>query len=163
MRNAFVLVLLPALYATSVMAQSERGSAEHVAAVFCDNHGDINMGTRAPYLSPGLIESIAAAEAANQRFVEDNPDEKPPLGDGIPWQSAPDYAEKCKPGEPHYMMDVARLTVSYEFPDYPDAGYEDRLWLVLVDGHWLIDDISYASGGLSLRDVLDFIATGASE
>lgn len=154
MREAFPLFLVSLLFAFPALAQNDTGSAEHVAAIFCESHGDLEVGLREPYLSPALAEAIAAAKAANARFAAAHPEEKPPLGDGIPWQSWPDFAESCTPGEPLYMMDEARLTITYAFPEYPDAGYSDRLWLVLLDRHWLIDNVCYHTGDLKLRDIL---------
>ncbi len=162
MRKAATLLFLLAFFGSAAAARAP-GSLEHLAGVFCQSHGDIGIGARAPYLSPDLVEAIAAAESANQGFIDVHPDEKPPLGDGIPWQSAPDLAEICIPGSPHVTGNEARLTISYEFPDYPEANYADRLWLVRIGGRWFIDDISYDHGGLSLRDLLDRIAAAATE
>lgn len=161
MQEAPVLALVAALFALPVLAGP--GSAERAGEIFCTAQGDLDIGARAPYLSPGLARAIAVAQAASDRFAAENPGDKPPLGDGIPWQSWPDHAQNCIPGEPLYGMDEASLDIAYGFPESPGADYADRLHLVLIDGYWLIDDVSYASGAPSLRDRLEEIAFDAKK
>ncbi|WP_196257890.1 hypothetical protein [Pelagibacterium limicola] len=164
MRKALTLISLSAaLYAAPAAAQFEGDSVEQAAAVFCESHGDLDIGARAPYLSPALLEAIAAADAVSQLYVDAYPDEKPPLGDGIPWQAWPDYADACTPGDPLYDGDEATVAITYTFIEYPDATYSDELRFVRVDGDWLIDDVIYAENTLTLRSILDNIAATPPE
>ena len=78
---------------------------------------------------------------------------KPPLGDGIPWQTWPDYAPDCTVGLVTLMKTDARVEIAYAFPDQPDAGFTDTLLLKRVEienygtPFWRIDNLAYAEGG----------------
>lgn len=107
-------------------------------------------------VTPDLNDTIMAALAENARLQAETPDEKPPLGDGVPWQSFPDVAPVCEAGVT--TVDGERLIarVQYRFPDQPGADWIDRLVLVKgADGAYTIDDVLYGEeGGESLRGVL---------
>src|ERR1700722_9098027 len=46
-------------------------------------------------LTPALQQAIAAADKRNAAWAKKHPGDEPPLGDGLPWQSTPDYAALC--------------------------------------------------------------------
>jgi hypothetical protein len=94
-------------------------------------------------LAPSLLKVIEEAERRNDAIAKATPDEKPPLGDGIPYQGFPDHAPVCKAGEAKQISGRTELEVRYEFPHAPDAGWTDSLVLVETGNGLLIDDILY--------------------
>jgi hypothetical protein len=93
--------------------------------------------------TPSLLKIIAAAQAKNNMIAKAHPDEKPPLGDGIPYQAFPDQAIFCRPGQNLHSEHQLYMEVAYIFPDEPDADWVDHLKLVKVGTDWKIDDIIY--------------------
>ncbi len=151
--------ILGALVATSATAQDPAILApEQIGQIFCLGRLGNDMAPVEALLTSGLTAAIADAEAKNDVIAQAHPDEKPPLGDGIPWQAYPDYADQCTPGNAILMMDEATVAIAYGFKDYPDAAFTDTLKLKLVDGPpgwrvWRIDDIAYGTEG-DLRTTL---------
>lgn len=94
-------------------------------------------------LSPSLLKVIEEAETRNDAIAKAAPGDKPPLGDGIPYQGFPDLAPICKAGPARELSGRTALDISYAFPDAPNAGWTDRLLLVSTDNGLLIDDILY--------------------
>jgi hypothetical protein len=146
------LLMAPALPA---LAQDEMPTlrADQYGEIFCLARLGNDMGPVTGILTPGLTAAIAEAEAKDTEWAAANPGEKPPLGDGIPWQSWPDYAPKCEVGNVTLNTDdTAAVEIRYEFPDTPHAEYNDTLLLKLVDTegyglrHWRIDNIRYEDG-----------------
>jgi hypothetical protein len=114
-----------------------------IGTAFCAARvADAEQQVRA-LLTPSLLKAIEEAERRNDAIAKATPDEKPPLGDGIPYQGFPDHAPVCKPGEARQSAGATELEVAYEFPDTPDAGWTDRLVLIKSDNGFLIDDILY--------------------
>ncbi len=154
------LALLPLLAATMLATVPARADdtmvtlkPEQIGQIFCLSRTGNDEGPIVGLLSPGLSDLIATAEEQNAAWEAANPGEKPPLGDGIPWQSWPDYAPECQVGLVTLMKSDAKVEISYAFPDQPDAGFTDTLLLKRVDieGYgtslWRLDNIAYATGG----------------
>jgi len=103
-------------------------------------------------LTAGLAAAIADAQRRSDAIASKAPDEKPPLGDGIPWQSSPDYADRCETGLVSLSRTDAKVDIRYGFKQAPDAGYTDELILKRVPiagmdvGYWRIDNVVYADG-----------------
>lgn len=139
--------------ATPAFAQSPAITPGQIGEIFCLARIADDMAPVEGLMTPGLKAAIAEAEAANAAIVAAAPDDKPPLGDGIPWSSWPDYAPRCTPQAAELMMDEARVPIGYRFPDEPTADYTDYLWLRLVDEPltnrrvWRIDNLAYATEG----------------
>lgn len=149
---AAVLLALPA------WAQPVTLEPEQIGQIFCIARLGNDMAPVEALLTAELATAIVEAREKNDELATANPDEKPPLGDGIPWQAFPDYADSCTVGTSIYMMDEATVAIAYAFTDYPDAAFTDTLHLKLVDGPdgwtvWRIDDIAYATDG-DLRTAL---------
>lgn len=152
--------ILPALlFASSLTlpAGAEDGmvtlKAEQIGQIFCLSRLGNDEGAITGLLSPDLTMVIAYAWAKNDAWEAANPGEKPPLGDGIPWQAWPDYAAECTVGLATLMATDAKVEIAYGFPEAPDAGFTDVLLLKRITDaelgttHWRIDNIAYATGG----------------
>lgn len=147
------------LAAAPALAQPANLTPRQIGEIFCTARTGNDMMPVTALLSEALTTAIADAEAQNEVIAKARPDEKPPLGDGIPWQAYPDYADHCAPGEVTFMMDEAIVPIGYSFTAYPDANFTDMLKLRLIDDPalggriWRIDDIAYATDG-DLRTTL---------
>lgn len=116
---------------------------EAVGAAFCEAQTKDDEQHLRTLLTPSLVKVIEEAEARNAIIAKATPDEKPPFGDGIPYQSFPDHAPVCKVGQPKPVPGRIEIEVRYEFPDSPGGGWTDRLLLVTTDKGPLIDDILF--------------------
>jgi hypothetical protein len=116
-----------------------------VAEAFCKARlADDETATLA-LLTPSLVGKIGEAKARNKVIAEATPDEKPPFGDGIPYEAFPDRAEGCEAGKVVEKSGRVEIEVNYLFPEAPNAGWTDRLKLVTEGDRLLIDDILYAN------------------
>ena len=155
-------ILLPALLlATSLAAlpaAADDGAIglkpEQIGQIFCLARLGSDEGPIMGILSPELAAAIDGAWTANDAWIAANPpDEKPPLGDGIPWQAWPDYAAECTVGLSTLMKTDGKVEINYGFPESPDANFTDTLLLKRVTNEavgleqWRIDNVAYATGG----------------
>jgi hypothetical protein len=154
-------ILFPALVlATSIAALPAAGDEgavglkpEQIGQIFCLSRLGSDEGPITGILSPELTAAIGDAWSKNDAWAAANPpDEKPPLGDGIPWQAWPDYAATCTVGLATLMKTDAKVEIAYGFPESPDADFTDTLLLKRVTSEfgleqWRIDNIAYATGG----------------
>lgn len=151
---ALALTSLPAT------AQMVTVSPAQVGQIFCIARLGNDMAPVRGLLTDTLAQAIAAAEKKNAAWAAKNPGEKPPLGDGIPWQAYPDYAPQCAPGNVAAGPGTASVEIGYTFPDALEASFTDTLHLRQVEGPvagspvWRIDNIGYAHGGGDLRSFL---------
>jgi hypothetical protein len=147
------------IFAPPSFAQMVTITPTQIGEIFCIARTGNDMAPVEGLLTAELSAAIAEAEAKNDAIQKAHPDEKPPLGDGIPWQAVPDYAAECKVGAIVEEADRAVVDIAYGFPEYPDANFTDRLELVLVaqptlsEPLWRIENISYAQEG-NLRSLL---------
>lgn len=125
-----------------------------IATIYCvGNLGNDEAILRA-VLTPNLTAAIAAAETENAVIAKAAPEDKPPLGDGIPWQAFPDYAPNCVPGTAMPAADGSvEIGLTYSFPEEPAAAWTDTLILKLDAYRYRVDDVRYEGGG-TLRDAL---------
>jgi len=120
--------------------------------LFCEASLADDMSIIEDKLTPGLGLVVAEAVAKNTQAEVSFPDEKPPLGDGLPWRSYQDFADGCELGEilKGKTDDQTLVEIRYSFKDYPDANYTDRLVLVpsiTEPGSWELDDIKLVDDG----------------
>lgn len=160
-------ILLPALLLASGLAAAPAAAddgtiglkPEQIGQIFCLSRLGGDEGPIRGIQTPVLAAAIDDAWARNDEWLAANPPgEKPPLGDGIPWQSWPDYAPQCSVGEASYEMDEAGVAIEYAFPAEPDANFTDTLRLKLIEGQygwrvWRLDNVAYEVGG-DLRTAL---------
>lgn len=130
-----------------------------IAGAFCVTRlaGD-DEGVRT-LLSPSLLAAIMEAEDRNLAAMQAAPDEKPPFGDGIPYQSFPDLPDGCVVGAVGPAGETVRIEVGLSFRQAPAAGWHDTLMLVPTDGAYRIDDIEFrgapdGSDAPTLRQIL---------
>lgn len=132
---------------------------EQIGEVFCIASLANEMDLVTPLLSADLKAAIDAALGRNAQFEAANPGDKPPLGDGLPWRSFPDYADGCTVGEVSIDPDEARVLVHYAFSEYPDGDYANELVLRPATIHgaaatvWRIHDVDLGDGS-SLRSAM---------
>ena len=126
--------------------------AAQIGQIFCLSRLGNDDAVIAGILTDGLRQAIAAAEKKDDAYAKKNPGEKPPLGDGIPWQSSADYAPNCDVGLVSLSRTDARVEIKYSFPDTPDANFSDTLTLKKLPiqgtdvGYWRIDNVLYSDG-----------------
>lgn len=151
------LISLAAVLATIVGAlpvvaddsQMIKLKPEQIAQIFCLSRTGNDEAVISGILTDDLVKAIDVANKKDDDYVKKNPDEKPPLGDGIPWQSAPDYADRCDIGLVTLSKTDAKVELKYSFKDYPEANFSDVLILKKVpvegfdDGVWRIDDVFF--------------------
>jgi hypothetical protein len=155
----FVLTCLAtiSLVAGTPAARADTAAdAQQLGEIFCMLGKDGGEFGRMYLATRSLTEAIDAAVKKNGEIAAAAPDEKPPLGDGVPFQSFPDTAPVCKPGK---LSDKGRnqeLEIVYEFPDTPKGNWTDRLVLVPEFGRLRIDDVLFGPGdsGDGLRKAL---------
>jgi hypothetical protein len=150
------LCLLPCFVGNALAADTPRAVAEK----FCATRLDNDEKALRPLLAPSLVKAIEEAEARNDIIARASPDEKPPFGDGIPYQSFPDAAPVCEVGEEKQVPGRTEIEVRYLFPDNTSgANWTDRLVLIASDDLLLIDNVIFETSvndtdEISLRSVL---------
>ncbi len=144
------VLLLPASALAAGSTPADLGAA------FCKASIDDDMAPVEAALTPDLAAVIAEAEANNAKIQAAAPDEKPPLGDGLPWRSWPDYADGCEVGTIAEDAGKTLVEIRYSFASAPDANYADHLVLIPAaagSDSWQIDDVNLMDG-MTLRSVL---------
>ena len=154
-------VALFAMAATSFPAVADDNEAQgqmivlkanQIGQIFCLSRLGNDDAVISGILTDDLAARLKTAEDKNDQWMKKFPDEKPPLGDGIPWESAADYADSCDVGFVTLSKTDARVEIKYGYKDYPDANYVDTLILKKVpiegtdSGYWRIDDVLYTDG-----------------
>jgi hypothetical protein len=138
--------------------------ASQIGQVFCLSRTGNDEALISGILTANLNKAIADAKAKDDAFAKKYPDEKPPLGDGLGWQSTPDYADSCAVGLVTLSKTDAKVEIKYGFKDSPDANYTDTLILkkVPIDGmdvgYWRIDDLVYPDGTDMKQSLIDAFA-----
>jgi hypothetical protein len=117
---------------------------QDVGAAFCAARLSSDATAMRLLFSPSLLKAIGEAEARNRIIAEATPGEKPPFGDGIPFQSFPDQAPVCEADEVREVSGHPEMDINYAFPETPAAGWTDRLKLLPQAEGSLIDDILFA-------------------
>jgi len=163
MRHLARALSLAALFVPTA-AHAEDGpillSPEAIGQIFCIARIGNDMSPVSGIVTADLAANVTDALHRSGAWAEAHPDEKPPLGDGVPWASFPDYAPECTVGPVALADGKALVTINYGFPDYPEANTSDELALVgVLDDHlganrWRIDNVVFAHG-YDLRQALN--------
>ena len=134
-------------FAAGLARADTQSDAQQLGKVFCFlGKADGGQFGRMYLLTRSLTQLVNDALKKNDEIASAKPNEKPPLGDGIPYQSFPDTAPVCKPGK---LTDKGReqvLEIAYSFPDTAIAGWTDQLVLIAEDGRLRIDDVLFGTG-----------------
>jgi hypothetical protein len=130
--------------------------ARKLGEIFCllgKNGGEFG---RMYLVTRSLGTAVGEAVKKNDEIAAAMPDEKPPLGDGVPFQSYQDDAPVCKPGKLTEADGKQVLEIGYEFTDTPTGNWTDRLVLAPEDGRPRIDDVLFGTdnSGDGLRKAL---------
>jgi hypothetical protein len=135
-------LLAATLFSSGVFAADDPRA---VAEAFCKARLADNEAATLALLTPSLVHVIEEAKARNDVIAKATPDEKPPFGDGIPYQAFPDVAQGCEPGETSDKSGRVEIEIVYLFPETPKANWTDRLKLVTEGDGLRIDDIVFAN------------------
>ena len=106
MRSIISVALLATALATlSVYADDNEPAgqmvvlkASQIGQIFCLSRLGNDDAVIQGILTLDLTKAIKVAEQKDDDYVKKNPSDEPPLGDGLGWQSTPDYADKCDIG-----------------------------------------------------------------
>jgi hypothetical protein len=161
MRHRHIALILPLLLSAALPAQAQMPTIEpeQIAEIFCIGSLGNNMAPVEALFSSDLEALVAEAWEKNAAYEAAHPGDKPPLGDGLPWRTWPDYADGCTGGEGLAERESAYVDVTYTFSEAPDATYTNTLVLrpaTFADGanlEWRIDDIDLGEGQ-TFRSVL---------
>ena len=161
MRHLTITGVLPLLLLATLPAQAQMVTLEpeQIGQIFCIASLGNDMAPVEALLSDDLETLVAEAWEKNAAFETAHPGEKPPLGDGLPWRTWPDYADGCTVGEALAEREIATVVINYTFSEAPDANYSNELLLrpsTFADGAplvWRIDDIDLGEGN-TFRKVL---------
>ena len=142
------LALVATLALGAGMARADTQSdATQLGRIFCVlGKSDGGQFGRMYLLSRSLTQLVNDALKKSDEIASAKPNEKPPLGDGIPYQSFPETAPACKPGK---LTDKGReqvLEIAYSFPNTAIDGWTDQLVLIAEDGRLRIDDVLFGTG-----------------
>ncbi|MEO8882150.1 MAG: hypothetical protein ABI377_01835 [Devosia sp.] len=132
-----------------------------IGQVFCISRVGNDMAPVEAIVTPSLKQAIAKADALDAAWQKKNPGEKPPLGDGLPWQASPDYTANCTASDSATTGKDARVNISYSFADDPAGNYTDVLELKpeldkdIGDNVWRIDDVMFADKSTMRQQMVD--------
>lgn len=137
---AFVLGT-SSLIAMAAQTGKEAGTPLRVASQFCGNYNDRSLDQRyGSMVSISLNKAIQKAKRTDRIFSRRHPGNKPPLGDGLPFQSVSDRGT-CQPGTVRKTRGRVLAAISYHLGD--GVLLHDRLVMVQEKGRWKIDDILF--------------------
>lgn len=150
-----VTIGLLALLSASPAAAEDGDPGGLVGRLFCQMRGEGEPAIRY-LLTRSLTAEIDRALDKNEAIAAARPDEKPPLGDGVPFQAYQDFAPECRVAQVATADGGLNVDVEHVFADQPAGNWTDRLVIVTEDGLAKIDDILYGPEKFEtgLRDVL---------
>ena len=120
-------------------------TAVGAGTAFCETRLNSDDAALRGLFSPSLLAIVKEAERRNDIIAKATPDEKPPFGDGVPYQSFQDHAPVCKVGRVEETSSSIDVEIHHSFPDTPNADWTDRLVLLPRAEGYLIDDILFAN------------------
>lgn len=144
---AFAVACHSTFAGTAVATEIEPpfNAPETIGMAFCEL-AKVEVGKGLLYLfTPSFAQLVDDALTHSDKIGAANPDEKPPLGDGIPFASFPDVSPVCEVGPVTDVGNTRQVEIAHKFPDTPDANWTDKLVLADWQGRLLIDDILYGS------------------
>jgi hypothetical protein len=147
----FFVLGLAACTTTQYVSENPR----HLAKRFCNFTQNERSSAPSTLFTPSLVSAINSALVRNDIIAKAHPDEKPPFGDGIPYQAYQDNAPVCSVGKWIGPEADLRLEINHKFPKEPTANWTDHIVLKKIGPEWRIDDILYGNDHTEgLRDAL---------
>ena len=163
MRHHTAFGILPLLALTALPARAEMVTITpaQVGEIFCISSLGNDMTPAGAMLTDDLTSLIENAFKRSNEYLDTHQGEKPPLGDGVPWRSLPDYADGCTVGETTVRDQVATVVINYTFSEFPDANYANAL--ILVPSYpengppyiWRIHDVDLGRGNTLRQFIAD--------
>jgi len=159
MRLALTAMALTAL-ALPASAQMVTLTPEQIGEIFCMSSTGNDMAPVTALLTGEMASAISDAISKNDARIAAAPGDKPPLGDGLPWRSQPDYAHKCEVMSATVSGPDAIVELRYSFSGAPGASYINALDLRQIEVEtglppfWRIDDVDFLADGGTMRQVL---------
>jgi len=96
------------------------------------------------FLCPGLAASMDAARVRQRVYIDEHPDDKPPLVEGDLFSSLFEGVEVATPAGTEVSGDSASVTMSMRAGDGDSAvRWKDAVLLAREQGSWCIADIEY--------------------
>lgn len=161
----YFLFLASFLITSPAFSAKQQEGPLAVAKIFCSHQLAIDERNQiTPYyahldkiLTPDLSRLIAKAHDKTDEFVKANPQQKPPLGDGIPFMSVQDYPTTCTTWVTQLKQNSALLAVRYTFGEQDAHDVTNHLRIRKIGGSWKIDDVIYQPYSLraSLKAAID--------
>jgi hypothetical protein len=96
--------------------------------------------------TPSLVKEIDIAQNRSDKIARRNPQDKPPLGDGIPYQAYPDDAPICRVGNIVQSGTQFKIDIHHQFISVRD---KESNWIDILVVHkfgnqeWRVDNILY--------------------
>jgi len=144
---AILGLILAGVVAISEAHAQQTASPEEIATQYCTLITTHQPDTMGPLLTPSLTALMQQAQALSDAKAQQYPEDKPPLGDGIPYQTHPDDAPICRVVRTSGGAHRQTVTIFREFPEDPRANWADHLLLKRHQGQWRIDDVRYQDTG----------------
>ncbi len=134
------LTILTIIAATTARAQ-DITAAEALAIEYCAAAIRFDEAAAEILMSPALRSLIAEARSANDAYLTKYPEDKPPLGDGLPLTGYQDAAESCLPES---VTESSAVLVFAPASSPTDIWRDQIEFEVQADGTLAVSDILYA-------------------
>jgi hypothetical protein len=96
------------------------------------------------FLCAPLSASMDAARVRQRLYIDDNPDDKPPLAEGDLFSSLFEGADVVTPADTEISGETARVSMSMRFGEGDKAvRWKDDVLLARDQGSWCIADVEY--------------------
>jgi hypothetical protein len=163
LRLPLAAVVLAVAFSPALANDADIGPARlsplQIGQIFCIARTGNDMAPIEAITTPALRQAIARADARESSWAKRNPGEKPPLGDGLPWQGSQDYTSDCTADHASANGPSASVAINYAFAGDPSGNYADLLMLRQVqnvDGNvWRIDNIQFADKTTMRQQMID--------
>ncbi len=158
MRLALPTVAALLVSATAASAQVAPLTPTELGTLFCEATQSGDMSAVKSYFADELDVAIALAEADSAVRQLAKPDEKPPLGDGVPWASYPDAADECTVVYVNDNATPTEVAIARKYVGGADADHQDVLLVTGTGFDIRLDDVRYADGTTLRAFLADAIA-----
>ena len=103
-----------------------------------------DMNAYRAFLCPSLSAAMDAARVRQKLYIDENPDDKPPMVEGDLFSSLFEGTDVVTPAGTEVQGDTARVTLSMRFGEGDGAArWKDTVLLAKDQGSWCIADVEY--------------------